>query len=400
MNVKITKIKLFSWYTFFMAAPFLLIGGVNISILLFALLFYGYNQKINTLRVKTFPQVMVGLFALAAVISVIFIESSSGVSLRRSLAVLPNFIYWSILIIFLINIRNEIDLNRVSKSLFIGLIVIAIVYFFVPNVPYIINGSSPNSFAFITICFTAPAAVYLRRRYSLGYAILFSLVVMLLLYFQGRRAGLVLVLLSSFGAIFVTKVKTKVLFGILFLGVISFNILMLPPVQKSLIQLNPRIFGLVYKTEEVFTEDRSYLVRRLMVEKAILISKEHPFTGIGLSNFTNYDVSFIGDFEGSEYVIRKSSRNDWSAHNSYAALLAEGGYLLLTPFVMLLLYNLFHFATRYNRRGQLENAFYWALIGMIIHIYFISAILNVFAWFLIGIVSALSVLNKQKVRRG
>jgi O-antigen ligase len=132
-----------------------------------------------------------------------------------------------------------------------------------------------------------------------------------------------------------------------------------------------------------------------MVEKTLIIFDEHSLTGIGLNNFTNYDVYFEGNFEGSQFVVNKDGTNDKSAHNSYASILAEGGLLLFIPLALLLLFNIIHFFKSFTKRSQMENAFYWSFLGMCIHLYFISAILNVFAWFLIGIVTALSVKSQR-----
>jgi O-antigen ligase len=71
-------------------------------------------------------------------------------------------------------------------------------------------------------------------------------------------------------------------------------------------------------------------------------------------------------------------------------LLAEGGLLVLIPFLILLLFNIYHFVVNYRKRTELENAFYWSFLAMTIHIYLISEILNVFAWFLIAMTSAIS----------
>ena len=153
---------------------------------------------------------------------------------------------------------------------------------------------------------------------------------------------------------------------------------------------------LIYSnSSNLIDEDRSLLVRKLMVEKALIIFESNPITGIGLNSFSSHNVNFRGDFEGSQFVINKSNTNSKSAHNSYVSLLSEGGLLLLIPFLIIIFFNIYKFVKYYNHRNQIENSFYWAFIGMCVHLYFISAILNVYAWFLIGIVSAISTNSKK-----
>jgi O-antigen ligase len=162
-------------------------------------------------------------------------------------------------------------------------------------------------------------------------------------------------------------------------------------VEEIIKESNPRIHELIYLNENIQTEDQSYLTRRIQVEKGLIIFSNNPLTGIGLNLFSKFETDAIGDFEGSELVSNKENITRKSAHNSYISVLAEGGLLLFIPFIGILLYNIVNFFKRYNNRSQLENAFYWSFLAMLIHFYFITAIVNVYAWFLIGIVSMLSI---------
>jgi len=91
--------------------------------------------------------------------------------------------------------------------------------------------------------------------------------------------------------------------------------------------------------------------------------------------------------------------NDKSAHNSYAAIIGEGGLLTFVPFIGLIFFNFYKFVVHYSLRSRISNAFYWSFLGGCVHMFFISAILNVFAWFLIGIVTAMSALNRRDIIR-
>jgi O-antigen ligase len=127
------------------------------------------------------------------------------------------------------------------------------------------------------------------------------------------------------------------------------------------------------------------LIRRAMVEKGLILFEKYPIAGIGLNNWVDYEVKFKGDFVGSERIINKSRIEKYSAHNSYVAFLGEGGLLLLVPFVTLLLCTIFKLVINYKHLEEFQQPILWALIMMSIHIYFISAMLNSFTWYLISL---------------
>jgi O-antigen ligase len=169
-------------------------------------------------------------------------------------------------------------------------------------------------------------------------------------------------------------------------------------VEQFIFSTNDRVYGFLYDNKNQLLEDRSFLTRKLMIEKALLIFQDHPMTGIGLNNFIGYEVDFIGDFEGSQYVVTKADMNYKSAHNSYASFLAEGGLLLIIPVILLILYNVYHFILKYSSRNHLFNSFYFSFFAMCIHLYYISALVNVYTWFMIGLVSSISALLNDDTR--
>jgi len=131
------------------------------------------------------------------------------------------------------------------------------------------------------------------------------------------------------------------------------------------------------------------------IEKSLLIFEKYPFSGIGLNNFTNYKVRLPGNFEGSEFVIHKNKIDQKSAHNSYIGFMAEGGLVVIVPFVLLLLYLIIWFFVKLSKLKPEDKPIFIAIIHMGIHLYFIYAILNVFAWFLIGLGCMLIVRYKK-----
>lgn len=388
-----------SIFSFFMSFPLILIVGTNISLIFFIKIFKDLRFKLSYYLPKKRIQWMVFTFMIGSIVSVFSENSTDNLGLARGLVVLPNYIYWCLMIILLIHLRKTLNYMKMAKPIFWGLL-LSILYFeaqdYLPKMPLFLNSISPNSLSFLTICFTAPAIVYLLEAKKKTWAIIVSVFIILILLSLGRRAGFALTLLSTVAAVSLSKIDIpKIIVGLtLFFG-LQF-LVQTDFVKEFFYEQSPRIHKLIYENDNIIEEDRSYLVRRLMVEKALIIFESQPLTGIGLNSFAEHKVNFRGDFEGSQYVVNKKKMNEKSAHNSYASLLAEGGLLIFVPFLFILLYNCYHFIRHFNQRSRLENSLYWAFLAMTIHLYFISAILNVYAWFLIGLVSSLSVLYQEK----
>ena len=359
-----------------------------------------FNSKKNFLFLKLshWIQVVAILFGAGAIISVYDINTING-EISRGLVVLPNYLYWTLTVLFLVNISKTINYNSVAKYIFMGLLISLLFYFispYIPKVPGFMNSFTPNGFAFLCICFTAPAATYLLYKKGLLYALLLLSVVLITLLLSGRRAGFVLVFISSILSISFKSFNRKYLSIGTIITLLFYLIMQLQFVEEIIQSASPRIHELIFDNEKINTEDRSLLTRKLMIEKSLIIFSQHPLTGIGLNNFTNFEVSFRGDFDGSEYVINKKAMNITSAHNSYALLLAEGGLLLFLPLLILILFNLVRFISGYDQRPHIVNSFYLSFLFMCVHLYFITSIVNIYAWFLIGLVTAFSTSNSFK----
>jgi O-antigen ligase len=382
-----------------MAFPMLLVLSQNLSLLFFAYLFYLIPNKLIFFKPNHWIQVIVWLFMVGAIASVLDLNPPTYESRNRALAVLPNYIYWSIMLLFLINLRSWINIDTVAKYIYYGLIISLGYYLFsdfIPDLSGFTNHFTPNSYAFLCISFTAPAATYVMYKKGYLYALVLVIIILITLLLAGRRAGFILVFLSSMLSIHLKKLSVKQVLITLFLAGFGFQLLQLELVENALYAANPRVHELIYENEDINTTDRSLLTRKLMVEKSLIIMSEHPLTGIGLNNFAAFEVDFRGDFEGAEFVLNKDGMNEKSAHNSYASLLGEGGLLLILPFLIIVIFNIIKFLIYYTRRPHIENTFYLAFLSMCVHFYFISALLNVYAWFIIGIVTAISVQSSQK----
>lgn len=382
--------QLLFWFTFFMAFPAIVIVQ-NISVYIFGaiLLFSLRYIKGPVLNFRKPAQWWALLFALGAVISVSNIPPDvASNALERSLAVLPNYIYWSVLVVFMVTHRQLINLDVVYKALFWG-VSTAVIYYvllqdYLSGLPAFVS-LSPNGFAFLLVCFAPSAVYYLNQAKGRNWAFIFLFILVVILLVEGRRAGMVLVFLGGLTILFIDRFSWKKLF----IALIFFLLFLLGSSNKTIELLiystSERIYTMIYETKKIRQEDRSYLTRVAMQRKGIAIFDIYPYTGIGLNNFTNYNIEFDKSFVGSKFVVNKEDVQRTSAHNSYISILSEGGLLLFIPFSLLLINCLFFFISVFFHLPLPYKAIFIGLLFMSIHLYFISAILNVFAWYLIGL---------------
>lgn len=382
----------------------ILIAGINISLIVFIYIFFTYTQRVNLIKISYLPQVVSIFFAVAAIISVLDVNVENDASMPRAIAVLPNFIYWALLIIVISNLSIRYDflsqdsLSKISKYLTIGLVSTAFFYNILGNLSAAaIKGNTPNSYSFVLVCYSAIATAYISEKYNKKIALLFFGLLLASLITLERRAGFALVFSSGLLAIYLEKLNFR---NLLLLGLflpLFYFILNLNIVSGMLMKASPRIYESIYQTENIKQFDHSYLTRVAQIQKGFTIFEDNPLTGIGLNNFSNIDIDIQGNFEGFELIMNKEL-SDKSAHNSYIALLAEGGLFIVIPFGILLSYNFYYFLLFYFKRTKLENAIYFSFIAMCFHMYLISELYNVYAWFLIALVTSISLKYQRAMK--
>ncbi len=382
--------KLIFWYAFLMAFPVILIVQ-NVSFFIFPFLaftLYSLSGKLFYLRYTV--QFIALAFGIGALISVINLpEKMPADSLSLALEVLPNYLYWTILILILTSHWQWIQLSAVYKGIFWGLL-FSILYFFVLQ-NYLIalplfKNLTQNTFAFLLICFTPIVVWYSLKRFGLWIAIGMLVGLALCGFLSGSRSGSLLTLSGGVVMVILNQKNRRITYFLAFIFFFIAAYLIETPFVKGLVfDLNQRTYSLIYDGKKTLEEDRSYLVRLAQIEKSVLIFDKYPWSGIGLNNFKNYKVKLPGNFVGAEYVIKKKKIDMVSAHNSYFGFLAEGGLLLVVPFILLLGYNIVSFLWNINSVPQEHRPIFVGIIHMSIHLYFIYAILNVFAWFILGL---------------
>ena len=368
---------------------------------------YATTSKLygKLLRVNSLVSFSAYLLILGAISSCINAGINQGYeNFEFSITVLPNYIYWGILVVFLGNVVfNVANTYIIYKYIFWGYISSIITYYFLTPIfdpiPFYRNLST-NNFAFILIIFSPIATAYFQRRFNNTlYTVIFILIITLAGFLSGSRSAS---LLTGGGALIVISINNWLkIIGVLSLGIFAYvalpQVIENPAVKKTVFQLNERTYDLLYSTEETFSTDRSYLTRVAMINKGLNLFESSPIAGIGIGNFQRTHGNIDFSFEGGEFLESRyeNLENRISAHNSYISFLSEGGLLMFIPMILLMFYPLIYFIINFNSINQYDKAIFVSIIFMCIHAYFIVGMVNVYAWFLIGIANSYIIYNKK-----
>ncbi len=389
------KIDKYLYYFSFLTSFPIIVFIFNIGFYIFPLIWIQLikHTRISKFNILTYLSI---LFALGAFLSTLY-----SIDLNKSLVVLPNYLYWSFLIIIFVGYSHFINFDFIYKGIIPGFILLNIYYWvFEVTLKIEISGFKQigeNGYAILLVCYSPLVACYFKQTKSNLVLILFIISITILSFLSGSRAGSILVFLGITLTLFGNKltILNTLTFGILGFG-FYYLIINSQIIGNLIYYLNTQTYDLIYNTNEVATEDQSYLLRKLMVEKGLIIFESNPFTGIGLNNWIEYDVKFRGNFEGADRILNKARLEKFGAHNSYISFLGEGGLFLLISYISLLLCIIYKLFMIINRLNLNQKAVFFGILMMAIHTYFISAMLNSFTWYLLAIGAGISNINTLK----
>lgn len=396
------KDKLLFAYTFTVVFPVLYIG-TNFSLILFILLWQQiYNMtKVSFSSTRIESKLLIA-FGIGVTISIFDIWTLDQGTFRisKALVVIPNYLYWCLTIILFVTNHQLINLKLIAKAITVALIA-AILYFYSPFLKpleqtFLFRGLADNTFAFLLIGFSPISLAYIKNTFGFSRFLMAGVAVALAAFLGGSRSGSLLVTLN-FAVLTIYYIRNSLLIyfstamgAILFLAYLSYE----NDVKILIKNMNPRTYDLLYE-EDVLEQDHSYLTRLALREKGMLLFEQSPLTGVGINNFGTLEAEITYGFAGGENVERDDEHiQHASAHNSYVSILTETGLLGSIPLALYILYTL-SISVKNGIRGD-EQSFVLSLglVGMLIHFTFISAILNVYAWFYFALVS----VNNQRFR--
>lgn len=155
-----------------------------------------------------------------------------------------------------------------------------------------------------------------------------------------------------------------------------------------------------FSTFQNLNEEKSFMIRQLMDQKALGLFEQSPWFGVGAGRFrvssVPLDIPEPLRYANQAYFDLKSS------HNSYLGFLAENGLMGAVPFglLLLLLTTLgFKSAVSLSRQKQYwGTAIYASFVGMSVHMWAISSLTNTANWFVYGLVAAMIILAQTEFK--
>lgn len=400
--------KKINWFAFFLAFPFLSLLGNSITFYIFIAIIASTGAFWNKYfqgKYLFFGFLFIG--ALSTVLSPVNGEHKD----LGFILILVQYTYWIVMAAFFIIYRRRIDFLQLSKWLFYGTIISIFAYFilgFKFDNPILSLQFKPgrNSFVFNLICCIPLTFIYINHRWKGWRVYLFILFYIGIMLMTNGRSGAVIILIQSMLILSIIQPNfRKVGKVFVFLFFILFGLLQnsnsqiyMEAIATRVESINPRFAALLRSDGDGdLDQDKSWLIRKLMIDKGMEIIKKYPFIGIGPNNFTNYqaELSSYSSYSRLQGTSFQKMSTTTSAHNSYLQVAAEFGIIGFIVFVCLYLPPILLFIKLFIK-GQLtfNHLGLVSLIGMSIHFYAIAAFLGALPWFVLGL--CWSYLQKSK----
>jgi hypothetical protein len=389
-------------FAFFLAFPSIDFVGISISFYIFFLILAVHlREHIPILTRDKTNKWFVLLFITGTISTIFHPPLDIEVSVIADIKIIFQYLYWITLSIYIRSNFSRIDWKRFSRSLFWGLCALVIGYYFLPvkvdlALFQITSDSTRNNFVYNLLCLFPLIVWYLRysklERIS---PILLLLFVLSILYSNGR-AGFVLIVIQTLliGLIIYPRLDNVFKAGLIIL-ILVFFIWQLKSdsgitagIARSIEGINPRMSEMINKegNEGDLTKDKSWLLRKLMVDKSKEIVIKYPFFGIGWMHFDNYysELKTRGNYKrlsslGNEFL------NTRSAHNSYTLYMAEGGIIGFAILLVILFIVIYPFFQKlFHNNFSIKDLPLVAMVTLAIYFYAISSITGAGTWFVIG----------------
>lgn len=405
--------QLLNWYAFFLAFPVVDILGLSITFYIFGFIFLLQNQAGIAFIRKGKGNWIFWLFLLSAAVSTIFhpplMEAVSPFATARNTIQIA---YWLVLALYIKSNYHLINWYLFSKYLFWGLVLLVIAFYLLPinlSAGFInINiRQSRNGFVFNMLTFFPFIFFYVRNSYWRKHTILILFYFASAMLLSNGRSGFILILIQT---ILILPAIYKRMAGMFRLSLVLVILLIAAwitledsPLMNDIAEVvetvNPRAASLISKsgTEGDLTQDKSWLIRKLMVDKSLEIAGKYPLMGIGWFNFTNYAT----DLRSLNKYDRLQGQSDGfyntrSAHNSYAQLLGEGGIIGLLLLLLILLPTASVVLKRIALGGfKMNDLPLIAMFTLFIYFYAISSLTGAGTWLIIGASYAFATKTKS-----
>jgi len=215
--------------------------------------------------------------------------------------------------------------------------------------------------------------------------ILMTIAMIVAVGFNGSRGNWVAMALGAavMGLVFLITQPKKVpafiltILAILVVGFIVLNI------SSQISEAFTSRFETLFSLEE----DKTYVVRQVLVQKGLKLFEESPIIGVGSARFTRERVSVeipeLLRYSDTDFVLSTKQ-----SHNSYIQFLAEFGLLGSIPLAMMIIYLAvrgLQMTYEEMKEGKfIDFAIFIAFIQMSVHMWVLSSFTGTLTWAIYG----------------
>lgn len=397
--------RIFNIFVFFLAFPALTFLDVSITFWIFLWLAYkvkiqyGYLFTLN----RIFEYLLI-VFPGVALVSLLVAPDLPKTTFFGDLKIWFQYLYWVVLTLFLVTHARRVNWGSALKYIFWGINCLITAFYLIDmrvNLGFMsIDLLLPrNAFLFQLLCLVPLALLFTYLQYGKRVFFVFGVFYLFIGFVTQGRAGSILLFFEIlFLTILVTKntwYRYRIALIPLLVLFTAFAFIMASDdnvnrfVAAKVEPFNPRLSNLITGEEEGdLSEDESWLLRQLMILKAIEIFDKYPYFGIGLNHFTRYDSKLGGLRDPIFRDFAKESKeflNSRSAHNSYFQLLSEVGIVGLLNVLLCFAIIFFRFLKICFSRFNIQILFSLSFAIILIHFFVISSITGAITWFVLGI---------------
>jgi O-antigen ligase len=406
--------KLVNWFVFFLGFPCLSVAGNSITFYIFIAILYKvgafWNSSYKGKLLFSLFLLVVLISALIAPYSIMPRHPGAGHIIKLGI----QYVYWILVAAFFSKYYQRLELYSLAKYLFVGILCSIVGFYLIPfkvdlAVLEFTTTQSRNAFIFgllasVPICF-----IYLKHRYSGNKLKAFFIFFILIALLSNGRAGAIIIVIEMLMVSTILYPRMLKLARILVLPFIGLFALSeseafqpyLDSLAIAIEGVNPRVANMLRDEDDGdLSFDKSWSIRKLMIDKSLEIFPAYPFFGVGAGNFNYFDAELPTLYSymrlGSHTIEYYNTR---SAHNSYVQILTDFGLMGFIIFILILLRPLLFFIKQF-----LTSRLYYyhlpliALLGICIHFYAISAITGAIPWMVIGLATGvLNLKNKNQV---
>jgi O-antigen ligase len=397
--------KYLSILFFFIAWPFISIG-VSITFYIFFYIIYKFKffQK-NLFKTNDTVDILLLSFLIYIVIN-FFVKVLPVKVEVRDIIYLIQWSYWIVVALFFKKYLGIMDWRLISKWTLIGSIGCALNLFFFNNfisLPFIDFNVGRNGFIYSQLALFPLNSYYVLNRYGKTRFLLFLLFVSFIILLTDGRAGGILIILESLLLLtyFFDSYKRFVLILFIILIPVQFTLIQIIQneatrisIGESVGKVSPRIGALISQlgNEETLSQDESWLIRIIMIQKGMILFHENPWMGVGVNQFVKTDVdiqSIIFDrkFDFVRHTMANPEKlNTVSAHNSFLLILCEYGIigLFFISAILLIILTKFLSIFRFNDK-RMSVLFSIGVVCFTTQLYVAANITGTLTWVFLGL---------------